>query len=282
MTECLFLSDLHGKLELYRKFFAGIKRFIPRAVFLGGDLLPHHIKNTASEKDFITGFLFPGLQLLKDHLKEQYPDIFVIMGNDDARSEEEKFFEGERLGLFHYINQRKISFQNFHVYGYSFVPPTPFRIKDWEKYDVSRYVDPGCIPPTEGFRTTQASKDIEYETIQKDLESMTKEEELTNAVFLFHSPPYKTMLDRAALDGQMVDQVPLDVHVGSIAIKRFIEERQPLLTLHGHIHESTRLTGHWMQMMNRTVSFNASHDGPELSVIRFNLEDPAQATRLLL
>jgi len=35
--------------------------------------------------------------------------------------------------------------------------------------------------------------------------------------------------------------------VGSIAVRRFIEERQPLLTLHGHIHESARLTGDWRE-----------------------------------
>lgn len=40
---------------------------------------------------------------------------------------------------------------------------------------------------------------------------------------------------------------PMDVHVGSIALRRFIEARQPLLTLHGHVHESARLTGSWHQ-----------------------------------
>ena len=76
--------------------------------------------------------------------------------------------------------------------------------------------------------------------------------------------------------------VPFDVHVGSIAIKRFIEEKQPLLTLHGHIHESTRLTGQWLQFIGRTISLNAAHDGPELSVIKFDLEEPKNARRFLL
>jgi len=40
---------------------------------------------------------------------------------------------------------------------------------------------------------------------------------------VLHSPPYDTGLDRAALDGRSVDHAPLDVHVGSIAIRRFIE-----------------------------------------------------------
>jgi hypothetical protein len=43
------------------------------------------------------------------------------------------------------------------------------------------------------------------------------------------------------------DHVPLDVHVGSVAVRRFIEDRRPLLTLHGHIPESALLTGSWRE-----------------------------------
>jgi Icc-related predicted phosphoesterase len=79
-----------------------------------------------------------------------------------------------------------------------------------------------------------------------------------------------------------VDHVPLDVHVGSIAIKRFIEERQPLLSLHGHIHEAPRLTGAWRERVGRTHCFTAAHDGPELALVRFDLDDLESATRELL
>jgi len=47
----------------------------------------------------------------------------------------------------------------------------------------------------------------------------------------------------------------MDVHVGSIAIQRFIEERQPWVTMHGHIHESSQITGHWQQQFGRTQCF---------------------------
>ena len=80
----------------------------------------------------------------------------------------------------------------------------------------------------------------------------------------------------------MVDHVPLDVHVGSIAVRRFIEERQPLVTLHGHIHESTRLTGSWRDTIGRTHLFSAAHDEPELSLVRIDLDCPEEATRSLL
>ena len=62
----------------------------------------------------------------------------------------------------------------------------------------------------------------------------------------------------------------------------FSAERQPLLTLHGHIHESTELTGQWSDQIGKTRMFNASHNGPELSLIRFRLDDLAGATRDLL
>ena len=89
-------------------------------------------------------------------------------------------------------------------------------------------------------------------------------------------------LDRAALDGVAVEHAPLDLHIGSIAIRRFIEARQPRLTLHGHVHESARLTGAWQQRIGRTLCLSAAHDGPELALVRFDLDDPDQATRELL
>ena len=79
-----------------------------------------------------------------------------------------------------------------------------------------------------------------------------------------------------------MDHVPLDVHVGSIAIRRFIEARQPRLTLHGHVHESARLTGSWQDRIGRTVCLSAAHDGPELALVRFDLDRPEEATRELL
>jgi Icc-related predicted phosphoesterase len=98
---------------------------------------------------------------------------------------------------------------------------------------------------------------------------------------LFHSPPYQTNLDRAALDGVKIDHVPLDVYVGSIAIKRFIEERKPMITLHGHVHESARITGFWSEKIGRTFAFNAATDQKGLSIIKLPLNNPAAADRII-
>jgi len=79
-----------------------------------------------------------------------------------------------------------------------------------------------------------------------------------------------------------VEHVPLDVHVGSIAVRRFIETRQPCVTMHGHVHESARLTGAWQERFGRTVALSAAHDGPELALVRFDPERPEAARRDLI
>jgi hypothetical protein len=163
------------------------------------------------------------------------------------------------------------------------VPPSPFRHKDWERYDVSRFVDPGCVSPEEGVRSVPVpGEQARFATIARELEALAGGRDLSRAILLTHSPPYDTGLDRAALDGKRVDHVPLDPHVGSIAIRRFIDARQPILTLHGHVHESARLTGVWKQRLGRSVCLSAAHDGPELALVRLELEDPEGATRELL
>jgi hypothetical protein len=178
---------------------------------------------------------------------------------------------------------RRIEWEPYLIFGYACVPPTPFLLKDWERYDVSRYVDPGCVSPEDGRRTLPAiPEDVRYGTIAGDLLKLTEGEDMDRAIVLFHSPPYATPLDRAALDGRMFEGVPLDPHVGSIAIARFIEERQPRVTLHGHVHESVRLTGEWKHRMGRTIALGGAHDGPELALVRFDPERPEDAERVLL
>ena len=284
---CFFVSDLHGSYDRYQKLFEEIRKDLPQAVFIGGDILPgaHHLF-TAAEKEghhFIEHYLQEKFAELKAEIKEAYPRIFIILGNDDSRSEEKYVVNTEKLGIWEYIHNKKTEFEDYSIYGYSCIPPSPFLLKDWEKYDVSRYVDPGSVSPEEGIRTVKVSPNkIKYSTIAEDLNNLAGDGDLSRAIFLFHAPPYKTNLDRADLEGKEIDHVPLDVHVGSVAIQRFIEERQPLLTLHGHIHESARLTNSWKDRIGKTEMLSAAHDGQELALVRFDLEDLDKAARQLL
>jgi Icc-related predicted phosphoesterase len=276
--KAFFVSDLHGKTEQYIKLFEKIEKENPHLVFLGGDLLPHGYLHL----NFVRDFLVKNLLELKSTMNDKYPRIFLILGNDDAKSEEEEIIYYSAKGIWEYIHFKRADLTGFRVFGYCYTPPSPFLLKDWEKYDVSRYVEPGCISPEEGKRTVEITTDEKkYSTIQKDLEILFDGLNVNNDIILFHGPPYKTKLDRAALDGKLIDHMPLDVNVGSVAIRKFIETKQPKLTLHGHIHESARLTGGWKDRIGNTICISAAHDGNELALIEFNTDNVSAATRIL-
>ena len=284
---CFFASDLHGSRERYASLFRAIEAEGPRAIFLGGDLLPPPFARGArpapESDDFLNDYLAVRLEGLRERLADRYPAVFVILGNDDARFEEAALLDVAARGLLRYAHDRRLPFGAYDVCGYSCVPPTPFRLKDWERYDVSRFVDPGCVSPEEGARTVPvAANEVRYGTIQQDLDRLAGDRAQDRTVYLFHTPPHRTLLDRAALDGKTIDHVPLDVHVGSIAVRRFIETRQPWLTLHGHVHESASITGAWRDQLGRTPMLSGAHDGKELALVRFDLEEPGSATRELI
>jgi Icc-related predicted phosphoesterase len=277
MTACLFTSDLHGHEERYRKLFDRIRCERPSVVLLGGDLLPF------GDQGFVRRALAAECRRLRRGLAESYPRLLLILGNDDPRSQEPALEAGEREGLWHYLHGRSLQLAEHRFYGYACIPPSPFLLKDWERYDVSRHVDAGSVSPEEGWRSVPANvPEAASTTIQDELQRLAGDDELGSAVFLFHAPPYGGLLDLADLGGREVDHAPLDPHVGSIAMRRFIEARQPLLTLHGHVHESSRLSGAWRERLGRTHSLSAAWDGPELALVRFALERPEEAERLLL
>jgi Icc-related predicted phosphoesterase len=254
----------------------------PDIIFMAGDLLPHRWSSIGAGSSFLDRFR-AWVGRLRSAVDGARPRIVLILGNDDERAAEREFLDGDRRGDWDYIHGRTIGIGDRIVAGYACVPPTPFLIKDWERYDVGRYVDPGCVAPDGGYRTVAVDPEaIETRTIASDLELLAGDTDGGRLILLAHSPPYRTSLDRAALDGQTVDHAPLDVHVGSVALRRFIEQHQPLLTLHGHIHESARLTGSWRDRIGRTHSFTAAHDGPELALVRFDLDDLESATRELI
>jgi Icc-related predicted phosphoesterase len=275
-----FVSDLHGRRERYERLFAALREERPDVLLIGGDFMPHGF---AVERDFVEAYLGPSLASLRSSLLGHYPRILLIFGNDDPRAEIAVVEDLEREALLELLHERSVTLGGRTLFGYPYVPPTPFQLKDWERYDVGRHVEPGCISPEEGRRSVPVDPlTTKYATITADLERLSADATISGSIWLFHSPPYRTNLDRAALDGKSIDYAPLDVNVGSIAIRRFIEARQPRLTLHGHIHESARLSGSWRDRIGETHLLGAAHDGPELALVRFDPDDPASATRELV
>jgi uncharacterized protein len=78
--------------------------------------------------------------------------------------------------------------------------------------------------------------------------------DMSRAVFNFHAPPYGTGLDEApALDENMrpIHGGAVMKPVGSTAVKAAIQKYQPILSVHGHIHESKGVL-----RLGRTLTMN--------------------------
>lgn len=82
------------------------------------------------------------------------------------------------------------------------------------------------------------------EELETDLEDLAAEvSDWKRTILNFHCPPFDAEIDSAPkLDDDLKPQTSggevLTEAVGSTAIRSFIEEYQPLMGLHGHIHES--------------------------------------------
>ncbi len=99
----------------------------------------------------------------------------------------------------------------------------------------------------------------EEELAEKINKLVSQIEDLKTAIFHFHVPPYGTSLDQAyKLSEDLVPSVSELVHVGSISVLNAIKEYQPLLGLHGHIHESRGV-----QKIGRTVCVNPGSEYSE-------------------
>jgi len=172
--ECIFTSDLHGNIKKYEKLFDFIQQKKPDGVFIGGDILPSAPGRDTNVKYFLKNFLKKKLKMINKSFTDQVR-IFMIMGNDDPRACEETLKEMEEKDLLEYMHNSTTEFDDLYVCGYSFIPPTPFRLKDWERYDVSQYVGVGAISPENGTRTVEISEyDKQYKTIEDDLKKLSK------------------------------------------------------------------------------------------------------------
>lgn len=95
--------------------------------------------------------------------------------------------------------------------------------------------------PTPWDTPRECSEEELWEKLIKERERVKVDH--SKVICNFHCPPWGTRLDIAPrLDKNLkpifVLGTPVSEHVGSKSVKRFLKEYQPLLGLHGHIHES--------------------------------------------
>lgn len=102
------------------------------------------------------------------------------------------------------------------------------------------------------------------EFVREHVEAMAERlQDPANAIFNIHVPPYDSGLDTAPLlDAQLTVRTSMGAQmsapVGSTAVRETIERHQPLLSLHGHIHESGGTV-----RIGRTVAINPGSEYSE-------------------
>jgi uncharacterized protein len=104
-------------------------------------------------------------------------------------------------------------------------------------------------------------RELDEEEIYARLRRLVDQlEDPERAIFNIHVPPWESSLDTAFEVDEELRYVtkggrPHEVPTGSHAVRQIIEEAQPVLSLHGHIHESKGVT-----KIGKTVAINPGSD----------------------
>jgi Icc-related predicted phosphoesterase len=275
----LYTSDLHGDIYLYQELLSLAISSSSEIMVIGGDLLPsfpptnRYEDMVPNQRTFIDQFLSTFFKRVLE--TSSIHQIFLISGNWDLgyphlfREPTERIVD---------LNRKSYRLKNgYELLGYPFVPPTPFRPKDFEKMDDREAPWPPQKNPSYTRSSDQTDRLIPVdpyvylrgrETIEEDLDRLPKPSQPKRTIYVMHSPPFGTRLD--LIEGGK--------SVGSRSIKTFIERNQPRLTLHGHIHESPKLSGTYMDRIGETLSINpgqfiwTGRDVSRLHAVTFEIE----------
>jgi uncharacterized protein len=294
ITRILYASDFHGSEAFFRKFLSAGLQYQANALVVGGDLtgkamipIIHQgggryvghlfgrkeepstpeglaqLRQTISNVGFYPIVLEPDeataleaddqkmsqrfeqemcerirawLTLFAEKFIEKGVPLFFMPGNDDLYSIDAVIAEFEGDNVFN-PDCRKFWIDDHHeLAGLANANMTPWQcVRDLEEADLARRLEESA--------------------------AMLERPEL--AIMVIHVPPYDTNLDVCPeLDenlqivhrGGQVLMKP----VGSHAVRQVIERVQPLLSLHGHIHEAA---GH--TRIGKTLAINAGSEYAE-------------------
>lgn len=274
MARWFFTSDLHGQGALYEQVVAWSAEHRPEAVILGGDLAPHATgaPGVRHQRLFLEGFLVEFAR----RVQEASPGVrlLLLMGNDDWAANHDVLDRHDGT-LWHTLHERVVEVGGRAVAGCSWVPITPFTIKDWERWEDGRDESPVRLAgwrsePGGAVREHAFNPSDRSPTIAEALGDLAVLSPAEDTVYVLHSPPRDTACDTMAGGA----------HVGSRASRAFVEARQPRLVLSGHIHEAPRVSGAWRDRIGETTVVNPGQFGqPGLCGVWFDPDDIAATLR---
>ncbi len=271
-TRIFFVTDLHASDKCFRKFINAAKFYNADALILGGDVTGKVLIPIVKGKDGRYSLSLFGKQTTvgeerledcKSKLRDAGQYYFVSSEDEMVelnadKGKVEKIFNENILSLL----KSWISLANERLRGTRvkcFISPgndDRFEIDEVLK-DSGSVVNPenrvvkiadhyemitvGFTNPT----PWNSPREVSEERLGEMIESLANQlDNPGRAIFNLHVPPYGTGIDRAPAVDEELRYVKQRmgalkmISAGSTAVRSSIEKHQPLVGLHGHIHES--------------------------------------------
>ncbi|MBC8876695.1 MAG: metallophosphoesterase [Planctomycetes bacterium] len=284
MLKIFYTSDIHGSEACFRKFLDAGPDYGVDALIFGGDitgklLVPireragqfeasyqgkqHHFDSLSAAEDFE--------RTLQD--SGHYP-VRLECGADDQLATDVPEFSSlflqamkERINRWLELADSRLRGTGIECYvmlgnddpaelaeliGQSDIVVNP----DEQKVLIHDDVEMVCLGHS-NLTPFNSHREMPEERIESILNKLANQlTDVRAAIFNVHVPPYDSTLDDAPeldenLKAKSYDGQPRFIPVGSTAVRDIILQRQPLLGLHGHVHESGGTTS-----LGRTLCIN--------------------------
>ena len=291
-TRLFFATDVHSSERTFSKFLNAADHYKVNALILGGDLTGKFLAPFIKEAD---GSYFTDFQGNPVHMKTEAEMkameetvrtagyyVYTTTRDEYEKTREDKAFVDklflqemmEVLGRWITLAEETLGPRGIPLY-ITGGNDDPYEIDDFMRAHGTEHVKycEGEIVDVLGYEMAASGysnmtpwslpRDMPEDQLEAALEKVvSKVSNPQRSIFTIHVPPYDTGLDLAIflnkdLKYQHYGQ-PIEGPVGSHAVFNILDKYQPLISLHGHIHESR-----CFYKLGKTMCFNPGSEYTE-------------------
>jgi len=263
----LATTDLHQREDKWRQLVENCKKESPDIICIAGDLFPKNV-NISAQKQFLKHII-----KYAKKIKEMNCKLVLILGNDDNKNIEVDMKKLDEEGVLYYVSDSVREIDGYEFIGFPWVLDYPFLYKYWIKPESKtdlhiselQYGEPLTINDDNSMSEIENYKEFlsKREDIATSLSKLAeKVKNMSKSIWLIHCPPYGCGLDHCASGYK----------AGSKSIYEFIVKNQPLLTIHGHIHESPHYSFVWKKNIGNTTTIQPGQIDNKLHYVTFKIE----------
>ena len=307
LTRIFFATDIHGSERAFMKFVNAGKFYNVESLILGGDLTGKMIIPIVERKDGSHTANYLGN--IFEFKKEDEVDAFEVEVRnagyyparmlqevydaikDDDEAADNLFVKlmGETVERWLKIAAERLEPEGIKMYITGGNDDDLRMNKFFEESAWAEYVEDKVVRIGEDYEMISSAyvnptpwdtpREATEEELAEKIEAMVAQlENVEMSIWNFHAPPYDSGLDVApALDTSVYPPKPIMqsgelvyTNVGSTAVREAIDKYQPMLGLHGHIHEAKGI-----RYIGRTVCMNPGSEYSEaiLRGVIINLDE---------